>query len=373
MTSKTMCILFSESYGTAPEALSAQRTLATVPFAGRYRLIDFVLSSLVQARIRDIDVITKEHYGSLTDHLGWGKDWDLDRKNGGLRILTPFTKSESANTRNRSKIEALLSVKRFIERSDMKYVILSDTNLVMHIDFEKMLAYHADSGADITMLYQTKVWPNHTGCVIDVDESGHVIDAYFSNTKHEEPQNAAFGVYVINKDLLVSLLDRAYTFGWVDFERDFITKNIDKLKIFGFAHQGFSAVIDTVEDYYDASMKMLEPGIRHEMLFQDDIPLLTRVKNSVPTIYGFNGKVCNSLIADGCKIDGEVNNCIIFRDVEIEKGALLNNCIIMQSTIVRAGARLNCVITDKEVIIGKEHTLSGRPNYPYVVAKGQNV
>ena len=373
MTSRTMCILFSESYGTAPKELSARRTLATVPFAGRYRLIDFVLSSLVKARIQDIGVITKEHYGSLTDHLGWGKDWDLDRKNGGLRILTPFTTSESATTRNRSKIEALLSVKRFIERSDKEYILLSDTNLVMHIDFEAMLAYHIEQGADITMLYQTKVCPNHTGCVIDLNESGRVIDAFFSSTQHEEPQNAAFGVYIVNKSLLVSLLDRAYTFGWVDFDRDFITKNINKLKIFGFAHNGLSAVIDTVADYYDASLKMLEPDIRREMLFQSDTPLLTRVKNSVPTIYGFNGKVKNSLIADGCKIDGEVNNCIIFRDVEIEKGAILNNCIIMQSTTVRAGARLNCVITDKEVTIGKEHTLSGYPTYPYVVAKGQNV
>lgn len=372
MTSKTMCILFSESYGVSPNELAAERTLATVPFAGRYRLIDFVLSSLVKARIDDIGVITKEHYGSLMDHLGWGKDWDLDRKNGGLKILTPFTKEESANTRNRSKIEALLSVKRFIEKTDMEYIILSDTNLVMNINFDAMLRFHVERGADITMLYQTKVCPNHTGCVIDVDESGCVVDAFYSSVQHTEPQNAAFGVYIINKSLLLSLLDRAYTFGWVDFDRDFITKNLNKLKVYAFAHEGFSAVINTVADYYDASMKVLNRDIRHE-LFYGDTPIFTRVKNSVPTIYGFNGKASNSLIADGCKIDGEINNCIIFRDVVIEKGAVLNNCIIMQNTTIRSDARLNCVITDKDVIIGNGHALSGYQTYPYVIAKGQNV
>ena len=372
MTSKTMCILFSESYGVSPNEIAAGRTLATVPFAGRYRLIDVALSSLVHASIVDIGVITKEHYGSLMDHLGWGKDWDLDRKNGGLKILTPFTKAESAATRNRSKVDALLSVKRFIERSDKEYIVLCDSNLVMNIDFKAMLKFHAEKGAEITMLYQTKVCPTHSGCVVDVDDSGCVVDAYYSSIQHTEPQNAVIGVYVINKALLLSLLDRAYTFGWTDFDRDFITKNLNKLKVYAYAHEGFSAIIDTVADYYDASMKVLNSDVRRE-LFHGSQPVLTRVKNSVPTSYGFDGKVTNSLVADGCKIDGEVHNCIIFREVVIEKGAVLNNCIIMQNTTIRSGANLNCVITDKDVVIGSGHALSGYQTYPYVIAKGQTL
>ena len=372
MTSKAICILFSESYGVSPNELAAERTLATVPFAGRYRLIDFALSSLVKARIYDIGVITKEHYGSLMDHLGWGKDWDLDRKNGGLKILTPFTKAESASTRNRSKIDALLSVKRFIEKIDQEYVILSDTNLVMNIDFKSMIQYHIDHEADITVLYQTKICPNHTGLVVETDPEGRVEDAYYSTIQHTEPQNMAFGVYVLSKKLLLSMLDRAYTFGWVDFDRDFITKNISKLRVYAFAHQGFSAVINTMADYYDASMKVLDSDIRRE-LFYSDTPIFTRVKNSVPTIYGFDGKASNSLVADGCKIDGEVRNCIIFRDVVVEKGAVLENSIIMQNTTIESGAHLNCVISDKDVTIGSGHMLSGYRTYPYVISKGQSV
>ena len=265
MTSKAICILFSESYGASPNELAAERTLATVPFAGRYRLIDFVLSSLVKARIYDIGVITKEHYGSLMDHVGWGKDWDLDRKRGGLQILTPFTKAESAGTRNHSKVEALLSVKRYIEKVDQEYIILADTNMVMNIDFKSLLNYHIDNEADITLLYQTKVCPSHTGLVVETDSSGRVEDAYYSTIQHTEPQNTVFGVYVLSKSLLLSLLDRAYTFGWTNLERDFITKNIGKMKVYAFAHQGFSAVVNTVSDYYDASMKVLDPEVRREL------------------------------------------------------------------------------------------------------------
>ncbi len=355
MTSKTMCILFSESYGVTPNELAAHRTLATVPFAGRYRLIDFALSSLVKSRVFDIGILTKEHYGSLMDHLGWGKDWDLDRKNGGIKVLTPFAKAESAATRNRSKVDALLSARAYLETCDADTVILSDANLVMNIDFDEMIRFHQNQDADITMLYQNKICPGHTGGVLEHDESGRIIDVYYTTVQHSEPQNALFGVYIFNKELLLTMLDRAYTFGW-----------------FGFEHAGYSAIINSVGDYYNASMDILQSDIRRE-LFYSDAPILTRVKNSVPTIYGFDGKVQNSLIADGCEIDGELRNCIIFRDVKIEKGAVLENSIIMQNTVIRSGARLNCVIADKDVTIESEHALSGYQTYPFVIAKGQRV
>ena len=372
MTSKTMCILFSESYKAFPNELASDRTLATVPFAGRYRLIDFVLSSLVKAGVFNIGVLTKEHYGSLVDHLGWGKDWDLDRKNGGIKILTPFARAETAITRNRSKIDALLSAKAYLQNADVDTFILSDANLVMNVDFEGMLRFHRESGADITALYQNKVCPGHTGGILEQDGTGRVIDAYYTTVQQNEPQNAVFGVYIFNKDLLISLLDRAYTFGWIDFERDFITKNLNKLKVCAYEHTGYSAVINTVADYYNASMEILKPEIRRE-LFYSDTPILTRGKNSVPTVYGFDGKVTDSLIADGCVIDGELHNCIVFRDVNIEKGAVLNNCIIMQNTTVKSGAHLNCVISDKDVVIEENHTLSGYQTYPFVISKGQHV
>lgn len=372
MASQTMCILFSESYGVSPNELASERTLATVPFAGRYRLIDFILSSLVKAKISNIGILTKEHYGSLQDHLGWGKDWDLDRKTDGLKILTPFAKAETANTRNRSAIDALLSARGYIEMCDEDYVILADANQVMNIDFTGMIKYHIDREADITLLYQNHDEAIDNGVVLECDTSGRIVDAYFTVGQENEIRSAMLNVVIFNKKLLLSLLDRAFTFGWTNLARDFITKNINKLNIYGFEHKGYCAVINTVADYYKASMDLIKKEVRKE-LFYSDTPVLTRVKNSVPTIYGFDGKVHNSLIADECEIDGELNNCIVFRGVKIKKGAVLNNCIIMQQSVIGSDARLNCVITDKDVTVEDHHILSGYSTYPFVIAKGQTV
>lgn len=372
MISKTMCVLFSESYSAVHNDLAADRTLATVPFGGRYRLIDFVLSSLVKARVNNIGILTKEHYGSLVDHVGSGKEWDLDRRNGGLKILTPFAKAGSETTRTRSKIDALLSCLAYLEESTEEYVILADTNIVMNIDFADLVRYHINNGADITLVYQSANDPVYNGLVIDHDRDGRVIDAYYAAGEMSDCQNQVLKVFVFNKSLLLNLLGRAYTFGWTDFDREFITKNITKLRICGYEHKGYCAVINTVGDLYKASMEILKPEIRKEV-FESETPILTRVKNSSPTSYGFDSKVKNTLIADGCEINGTLENCVIFRGVKIEKGAVLKNCVIMQNSTIQSGANLDCVITDKDVTILADHTMGGYPTFPFVISKGQTV
>ena len=372
MISKTLCLLFAESYAAVTNELAADRTLATVPFAGRYRLIDFVLSSLVKARVNNIGILTKEHYGSLVDHVGSGKDWDLDRKNGGLKILTPFAKAGSEITRSRSKIDALLSCQTYLEESNEEYVILADSNIVMNIDFADLVRYHSDKGADITVVYQQRTDAVYNGLVIDQDRDGKVVDAYYAAGQMSDCQNQVLKVFVFNKDLLMNLLGRAYTFGWTDFEREFITKNISKLRICAYEHKGYCAGINTVGDLYKASMEMLTPALRKEV-FESDTTILTRVKNSPPTLYGFESKAKNSLIADGCTIDGNVENCVIFRGVTIEKGAVLKDCVIMQNSVIHSGAKLECVITDKDVTVEADHVMGGYPTYPFVISKGQTV
>ena len=209
MISKTLCLLFSESYSAVTNELAADRTLATVPFAGRYRLIDFVLSSLVKARVNNIGILTKEHYGSLVDHVGAGKDWDLDRKNGGLKILTPFANPGSETTRNRSKIDALLSCQTYLEESNEEYVILADSNIVMNIDFADLVRYHNDKGADITIVYQQRNDAVYNGLVIDQDRDGRVVDAYYAAGQMTDCQNQVLKIFVFNKELLMNLLGNA--------------------------------------------------------------------------------------------------------------------------------------------------------------------
>lgn len=371
MAAKAMSILFTDRYGAASMDLAAGRTLATVPFGGRYRLIDFILSSLVHAGISNIGVLTRERYGSLVDHLGWGKDWDLDRRDGGLKILTPFAKSENEYSKNHSKVDALVSIESYFERCQEENVVLADSNLVMNIDLNGMIDFHEKKNADITLLYDA-INQYKTGLSITCNSQGRVVDAYRGENNTSVMSGFSFPVAVFKKDFLVEQIKRAHTFGWSNLERDFITRNINRNVVCAYPHEGYAAVINHTVDYYEASMHLLKDSIRQE-LFYGETPILTRIKNSVPTVYGQTGKARDSLVADGCHIEGEVDHCIIFRNVKIQKNVQLKNCIIMQNSVVEEGAKLHCIIADKNVVISKNHTLIGYPTYPFIIAKGQMV
>ncbi len=365
------CILFADSNETLDlSELSNERTLASVPFGGRYRLVDFVLSSLVGAQIRNIGIVTRNNYGSLMDHVGWGKDWDLNRKNGGIKFLTPFlTTSEYAAIGNR--IEALNSVMHYIKSSLPEYCILCDSNIVMNIDLEKFMEYHEEKGGDITFAY-TSMPVESKELEVMLDENGKLIDTLYHQYPHAEKKNIQLNMIILKRDLLVSLIERGVTYGWYSIKKDVLAHGFNDYNIYGYKVDGYTSVINSVETFYKSNMDLLDKDVRLE-LFMGKNPVLTRIKDSVPTIYGEQCSVTNSLVADGCTIEGTVENCIVFRDVKIAKGAVVRNSIIMQNTTVAENASLNCVITDKDVNIGEGRLLAGTETMPFIINKGKNV
>ncbi len=365
------CILFADSNETlGMSELSNERTLASVPFGGRYRLVDFVLSCLVGAQIRDIGIVTSNKYGSLMDHVGWGKDWDLNRKNGGIKFLTPFLKTnEYAAIGNR--IEALNSIMDYIKTSLPEYCILCDSNVVMNIDFEKFMEYHEEKGGDITFAY-TLMSTTAKELEVMLDEDGKLVDTMFHQHSHKDEKNTMLNFVIMKRDFLVSIVERGITYGWYSIKKDVIAHSFNEYNIYGYKVDGYTAVINNVETFYNKSMDLLDKDVRME-LFMSKNPILTRIKDSVPTIYGENCNVTNSLVADGCTIDGTVENCIIFRDVKIAKGAVVKNSIIMQSTSIGEGATLSCVITDKDVNVSGGRILAGTETMPFIINKGKNV
>lgn len=365
------CILFADSNETLDlSELSNERTLASVPFGGRYRLVDFVLSALVGAQIREVGIVTRNKYGSLMDHVGWGKDWDLNRKNGGIKFLTPFLgNSDSAAISNR--IEALNSVMDYIKSALPEYCIVCDSNIVMNIDLEKFMEYHEEKGADITFAY-TSMPVVSKELEVKLDENGKLVDTMYHQYPNDDEKNIQLNLIVLKKDLLISLIEKGVTYGWYSIKKDVIAHGFDEYDIYGYKVEGYSSVIDSVDKFYQANMDLLCKDVRLE-LFMGKNPILTRIKDSVPTIYGENCNVYNSLIADGCTINGTVENCVIFRDVKIEKGAVVKNSIIMQNTTVKADASLNCVITDKDVTIGEGRLLAGTETMPFIINKGKIV
>lgn len=366
-------LIFSDSYSGQQNELSSGRTLASIPFAGRFRLVDFTLSALVNAGVSNVAVITKSNYASLQDHLGDGKYWDLNHRNSGLRILSPFYRSETNSEAfmARGKLDALRSVQKYIDSVKEEYVVISNANVVANIDFDAVFDSHIQSGADITCVYSMLTADTRRIIQLALDKSSNVTSMTYAEATGEKVP-ASLNIYVMKRSLLLDIIRDADTHDQYVFEKYALINNVDKLKIMGFEHKEYARVIRTVNDYYNASADMLNADIRNE-LFTDSRPIMTRVKDSVPVLYHYNANIENSLIADGCHIDGTVKNSIIFRNVTIETGAVVENSIIMQNSVIGKGSSLNCVILDKNIKISDNKHLCGAAEYPYVFKKNAEV
>ncbi len=365
------CILFSDdSNNNKINGLADVRTVASVPFAGRYRLVDFMLSSLVGAGIMDIGIVTNNKYGSLMDHVGWGKDWDLNRKNGGIKFLTPYI-NDSQDNFGRNVIDSLNSIRGYIDKTLPEYCLLCDSNIVFNSDFEKLLDFHISKNADISVVYKSEK-PSAGDLEIITSVDGQIVDTMYYSKDVDEVKNVCINIVLLKKKLLIHLIEKGITYGWSSIKRDIIGKGFNEYKIYAYKVDGYTSVINDLNKYYDANMDMLNENIRKE-LFNGVNPVFTRIKDSVPTIYGERCCIENSLIADGCNIKGKVENCIVFRDVKIEEGAVVKDSIIMQNTIIDKDASLSCVITDKDVHISDKVMLAGTKTMPFIINKGKTV
>jgi len=369
--SKVLGIVFSNMHETSMGDLTENRTMAAVPFGGRYRMIDFMLSNLVNSGIKDVGIITKNNYQTLMNHVGNGKEWDLARKHGGLSILPPYGNSEAGVFRGR--IEALAGISKYIKDSNAEYVIMTDCDTVANVAYDDILKYHQEKDADITIVYQhkqvSKAQRNNT-TVIKLDENHRVYDVVKDHA--EEEGNVFLDIIVIKKSLLERIIVENHARGKVSFTAEVLQGRKDDLRIYGYDFKGYIGDIKSIEAYYKCSMDLLDKDIR-DQLFPAHRPVYTRVRDEVPVRYGSNAKAAHSLIADGCIIEGEVENSIIFRGVKVGKGAKVKNSVLMQGTIVGENADLDCVIADKNVVIRDSRTLKGCETFPVVIGKGRNV
>lgn len=359
-------IIFSNAYDECLPELTGLRTMGSVPFAGRYRLIDFALSNMVNAGIEKVGVMTKSNYQSLMDHLGTGKPWDLSRKTEGMFLLPPFSTAEQGS--NVDKIASLKGAMGFISRSTEEYVLFSDCNAVFNMDVQELMEFHTEKDADITILYKNGNSPAlQDTMIMDIDTDGRVEKVSFAPTGAENV-NYSLNMILMKKSLLERLMNEAISQNYNDFESDIIQRNTGRLRIYGLEFKNYSVTIDSMATYFNANMSLLNPENCRD-LFNLERPVYTKIKDEVPTTYGIVSKVKNSLVASGCIIEGEVENSIIFRGARIEKGAVVKNSIVMQDTYVAQNSVLNCVVADKSVVVTPNKTLSGAENYPVYIGK----
>lgn len=366
-------IIFPNSYDSQIPSLCSERSMASIPFASRYRMIDFLLSSMVNCGIENISVIVRKNYRSLMRHLGAGREWDLARKNGGLNIVPPF--AEKTVKVYNGRVEALASILEFLKTQKEKYVFISDANIVSNFNYNAMLEAHKASGADVTIAYKREeipyafmnLQPNMSTDMyytLRLDENNRV-EHLHTNPKDIGEQNVSMNIYLVERELLIKEVQRAYAHGYAYFERDILAPKLDTLKVYGFLYEGYTGRISDIMSYYTENMKLLNDE-NLDALF-GPAPIYTRVRDDNPTRYMGKAKVKNTMVADGCVIEGVVENCILFRGVKIGKGAVVKNSIIMQDTTIMGNAEINYVITDKEVTISAGKELRGNESFPIFV------
>lgn len=366
---KILGLIFSNMHdGTIPD-LTKERTMGSVLFGGRYRLIDFPLSNMVNSGVDKVGVITKSNYQSLLDHLGSGREWDLSRKIGGLHLLPPFSHVQSGIYRGR--LEALYGVWDFIKTSNADYVVLSDCDVVANIDFAKVVESHIESGADITAVYAKEVVSTEQAqhaTVFSINDDNRVVDV-FLNPVISGACNISLNMFVLSKEFLKNIVLESASRSLFSFEQAILQGRTHEYKIMAYRHDGYFSKITSMETFYKANMSLLN-GENRSKLFLENRPVYTKVRDNPPTKFAIGANVKNSLIGDGCIIEGTVENCVLFRGVKVGKGAVVKNAILMQDTHIGSKCDINYVITDKNVKISDMRLLTGSQNYPLFLGKG---
>ena len=374
---KALGIIFPNSYDNWVPELVNVRLMSSIPFAGRYRMVDFVLSSMANSGIDNISVIVKKNYHSLMDHLGSGREWDLVRKHGGLNIFPPFMESDSRAYLGRAG--ALANTLDFLRSQKEKYVVMTDSNIAVNFDFNKMIDAHIESGADITVAYNEQELPanflyheaNDRDHYYTLNINNGRVEKILINAKDKGVQNFSMNMYVIDRELLINLINEASLRGNEYFERDVLIPQLSKLNVQAYKYDGYLARITGMKSYFDENMKLLD-DYNVDALFEG-APIYTKIRDDNPTRYIEGAKVKNTMAADGCVIEGEVENCVLFRGVKIAKGAVVKNCVLMQDTVVEAGANVEYTITDKDVVITAGKELKGNDSFPVYIPKFHKV
>ena len=343
--------------------LTRNRPLASVPIAGRYRIIDFVLSNMSNAGIENIGIFSKNKSRSLMDHLSNGRPWDIHRKRDGLRVFN-FGDDDPVY----DDVHTFAQNMEFLKYSKQEYVVLSSSYMICNIDLKEVMKYHEKNQNDITIVYKSvnNADKNFIDCdVLNVDEEDNVLSVG-ENIGSAKEANINMEIFLMRKDLFIEIIYECMKTGLDRKVKKCIYRNVDKLKIKAFKFNEYLSCINSLDAYYRANMDLLNVRVNNELFF-DNGPIYTKSKDEGPTKYTKDSDVINSIIANGCYIEGHVENCIIARRVHIHKGAYLKNCIILQNSTVNSNAQLENVITDKCANIAKNEELKGAKNYPIVI------
>ena len=372
INARAMGIIFPNLHDENVPELVGARALASIPFAGRYRMIDFCLSGMTMAGIQNIGVVVKKNYQSLMDHLGTGREWDLSTKRGGLVLFPPYSR-DGVETYS-GRIEGLASILDYLGSRREELVVMCDCDMAYSLNFTALLAEHRTSGADVTLLYRTAPLAEgleKDNMCLSFDADGFV-DEIRINEYKKGVQNLSMNVYVIGREYLVNVVREATVRGDKRFASDFLARNLKVAKVRGYEYKGYCAHVYNMQSYFKENIRLLD-NENLQALFPTEWPVYTKVRDEAPVRYAIGCDVANSIVADGCIIEGDVENCVLFRGVRVGKGARLRNCVVMQGSVIEPGVSMENVVADKNVRVCTGQKLSGAASFPVYLAKGCTV
>lgn len=370
-------LVFSNIHDSNIPSLTRMRTVASIPFGCRYRLIDFTLSNMVNSSIDTVYIVTHYNYQSLMDHIGSGKDWDLARRSGGIKILPPYITAfdNNRNTLYSTRLEALKSIHHAIKRIQDDYVVMSDCDAVCNIDFCDIVKEHIQNKADMTVaIKRMHLTPERAkiNVIFRADESGRIEDVLQRPANYSGEGDISLNIVVISREYLEQIVRDAIAHNYTSLTGDIIYKNRKRMNYRVYRYDGYYSAVSSMEDYFRCNMDLLYNEYARKSLFGvKNRPIHTKVRNSVPTYYSPESSVKNSLIADGCVIEGTVKNSILFRGVKIGRGCTVSHSILMQDTFLGEGVNLQYVICDKNTSVHDGVLLAGCEQQPYYIDKGK--
>ncbi|MGL6106017.1 glucose-1-phosphate adenylyltransferase subunit GlgD [Romboutsia sp.] len=355
--------------------LTYTRPIASTPIGARYRIIDFVLSNMVNSGLTNVGIFAKEKYRSLTDHVGSGKDWDLSRKKGGLFVFSPEnTKNKNTYSNKKGDIYNILANIDYIEMCEEEYILIAPTYMVCNIDYSKALKYHKKSGNDITVIYKNveNAQEDFEGnSTLDIDENNKIINVG-SNIGVYSNANISMETYIMKRTEFIEHIYSLVSKGSCSYLQDFISEAVKYLNVGAYEYTGYLKCVNSVKAYFEINKELLTSEVSNELLYSKR-RIFTREKNQSPTIYTESAKVENSFVATGCVIEGTVKNSILFRKVHVKEGAIIENCVVMQNCTIDKDVKLNNVIFDKNVCIKEGKELKGDEDYPIVIEKNASI
>ncbi|MBI2953817.1 MAG: glucose-1-phosphate adenylyltransferase [Chloroflexi bacterium] len=352
MSRRVLAVILAGGQGSRLGILSDKRAKPAVPFAGKYRIIDFTLSNCVNSGMFNVAILTQYRPRSLNDHIGIGKPWDLDRKEGGVRLMQPYLGREDEDW-YKGTADAVYQNLSFIEDQRAKYILILSGDHIYKMNYEELLAFHEAKGADLTVAVMEVPWDEASryGTLI-LDENNRVTEF---DEKPRAPRSnlVSMGIYVFNKEILGQRLrEDAKRVSAHDFGKDVLPTMVSADNVYGFCFKGYWRDVGTLRSYWEANMDLLAEMPEMD-LYEPEAAVHTRIEDRPPLKTGYGAKIIKSLVCDGCIINGLVVHSVLSPGVYVEEGAVVRDSIIMNDTRIESDAVVNKAIVDKNVVVGR--------------------